>query len=144
MGSLHISTDPPLLAPETIAYAEACRTAFGLAEWKIWLSEHDAPGGDTDTAGYTDLNTRYLQATITILRGLSPERVREVLFHEFLHVAMAWLDQAVRHIVARLPQDDRLWALSLYEEMEDQTIERLTRALRRHLEPTDQPAAEAA
>jgi hypothetical protein len=144
MGDLFIPTKEPLLAPETVAYAELCRTALGLQEWKIWLSEHDAPGGDSDTAGYTDLDTRYLRATITLLRGLRPERVREVLLHEMLHVALAWLDQVLRNIVMRLPADDQTCAFALYGEVEDQTIERLVRALRPYLEPAEDSSAEDA
>jgi hypothetical protein len=143
MGNLSIPTEAPLLAPETVAYAELCRTALGLQEWKIWLSEHDAPGGDADTAGYTDLDTRYLRATITLLRGLRPERVREVLLHEMLHVALAWLDQAVRNIVMRLPTDDQTYVFALYGEMEDQTIERLVRALGPHLDLAKESSADA-
>jgi hypothetical protein len=143
MGNLYIPTEAPLLAPETVAYAEQCRAALGLQEWKIWVSEHDTPGGDSATAGSTDLDTRYLRATITLLRGLRPERVREVLLHEMLHIALAWLDQAVRTIVMRLPADDQVHVFALYGEMEDQTIERLVRALGPHLDLVKESSADA-
>lgn len=135
--------EPPL-APETVAYAERCRVAFGLEEWRIWLAEHDAPGGDANTAGYTDLNTRYLRATITLRRGLRPERMRAVLRHELLHVALAWLDQALRHILLRLPEADQDWARAFYGEVEDQTIERLVRALGPALESSPSSSAASA
>jgi hypothetical protein len=144
MGDLHIPTEaPPLIADATAAYAEACRQAFGLQEWDIWLCEHDSPGGDDATAGYCELNTRYLRATITILRGLRPERVKAVIFHEMLHVALAFLAQAHEYTVELLPEELRPRAERWWTDAEEQTIERLTRALRPHLDQADEPSAEA-
>jgi hypothetical protein len=133
MDSLHVPAEEPLLAPEVAAYAEACRTVFGLAEWDIWLCEHDSPGEDDTTAGYCELETRYLRATITIRRGLRPARVRSVIFHEMLHVALAFLAQAVEYIQELVPEKLRPRAERWYTDAEEQTIERLTRALRPHL-----------
>lgn len=129
MGRLIVPTEAPLLAPETVAYAEQCRVAFGLEEWNIWFCEHDAPGGSTENAGHTDLNTRYLRATITLLRGLRPERRRSVTRHEMLHIALAPIDEKMRYIVAMLPKKERKRAREMYIDAEEQTIERLTRAM---------------
>jgi hypothetical protein len=117
------------LDPELAAYAERCRDLLGLAEWDISLSEDDAPGGERGTVGHTILDTRYIRATVTLLRDRTPEQKRRTIRHEFLHIALAWVDQAARHIIMKLPEDDRAWAWSLYGEAEDGTIERLVRAL---------------
>lgn len=128
-GDLILSTEPPLLAPELIAYAEQCRMAFGLEEWKIWLYEHDMPGGDANTAGHTELETRYLRATVTLLRGLKPDRAREVLRHELLHIALAWIAQVVEYAQSLLTSTQRTLIQTMYTDVEEQTIQRLARAL---------------
>jgi hypothetical protein len=142
MGSLHIPGDPPLLPESTTAYAEACRIAFGLAEWDIFFCDHDSPGNDDKTDGFCELDTRYLRATITIRRGLKPDRMKAVIFHEMLHVALAFLSQAVEYIQELVPKRLRRKAERWYMDAEEQTIERLTRALRPHLDQANEAPAE--
>lgn len=121
---------------DLIAYATTWREQLGLGEWNIWLSEHDAPGGSADRAGHTNLNTRYLRACITLLRSLTPERKRQVIRHELLHVMLAFIDQAVRYTIARLPKKERKQARAIYIDAEEQTIERLVRALQPEADDT--------
>lgn len=117
---------------ELAAYAEEWRQRLGLGDaWDIWLNANDAPGGNANSAGHTNLDTRYLRATITIMRSLSPERSRSVIRHELLHVALAPIDQAARYIVARLPKKDRKQAREMYIDAEEQTIERIVRSIDR-------------
>lgn len=99
--------------------------------WRLWLREADHPGNNENADGQCELETRYLKATITIRRGLSAEREREVLLHELMHVALAPLDLANDRILELVPEAFREHATELYVDAEEQVIERVTRALQR-------------
>lgn len=122
------------------AYFQDCRELLGIgADWQLWLAfvnnpSAEADGSDDDANeadGVCSLETRYLKATIRIRRGLSEERTRYVIMHELLHVALAPLSLTAERMRDLIPF--KLWThvLQLYTDAEEQTIERLTRALQR-------------
>lgn len=118
------------------AYLHDLVDLFGLGEWRIWLHWADAPGGDAEADAISDINVRYLRATITVRRDLSDlERLRSVLMHEALHIVLASLDRAAQHIATLVPEALHGHATALYTDAEEQTIERLTRALQRTIVP---------
>lgn len=125
--------------PEWIReYACDVRDLFGLSEWKLWVKLADAPSGKENTDGSTELNTRYLKATITVRRGLDDDdRIRHVIMHEMAHVLLGHIDQCVNRLIDMVPDEQRAHALELYSDAEEGTIERLTRALQIGIQPKD-------
>lgn len=101
------------------------------SEWNLWLRVADTPDNSDEADGCVALTPRYLMATITIRRGLSEERGREVIMHELLHVALARLNQTAHRLVDMVPETQREHALELYTDAEEATIETITRALQR-------------
>lgn len=141
MGRLIPQIEPIPIAADLIAYAEKLRTALGLTEWKIWLNEDDAPNDDRNNAGTCEISARYLRATVTILRSLTPERKREVIMHEFLHIVLAGYSRLIDHAITLIPEDQHEMIHMMRSDVEEQTIERLVRAL--PIGADDEPAASA-
>jgi hypothetical protein len=132
MGKLIPQTEPIPIASELVAYAEHWRQALGLTEWKIWLNEDDAPNDDRNNAGICEVSTRYMRATVTILRTLTLERKRETILHELLHVVLAWYSRAIDYAIGLIPEEresDRELVRMMRADAEEQTIERLVRSL---------------
>lgn len=119
-------------------YACDVRDLFGLSEWRLWLKLADTPSGKEYTDGSTELSTRYLKATITIRRALEDDdRIRHVVMHEMTHVLLGYIDQCVNRLIDMVPDEQREHALELYTDAEEQTIERLTRALQVGVRPKE-------
>jgi hypothetical protein len=76
------------------AYAQECRTLFGLEAWEIAVKLADVPGNEKGNEGFSWVNVRYLSAHIELRRDLTDTQLRSVLMHEMLHIALAPIAQA--------------------------------------------------
>jgi hypothetical protein len=127
-------------------YATSVRDLLGLGEWRIFLKMTDSPGDDDDHDGATYLDTRYLKATIQLVRdwGGDDAKMRRIIMHEHLHVALAHLDQAADRIIDLVPETLKSHAQQLYRDAEEQTIERLVRSLETSIRPSEDANADHA
>jgi hypothetical protein len=125
-------------------HLESLRDLFWLNQWQIAAEYVDNPAGDLEhgSDGNVTLETRYLTATIQLRRGITQERAKHVLMHEMVHVALARIAQATERISQLLPEELRQHAYELYTDAEEETVERMARALASQIKPTP-PAEEA-
>lgn len=128
---LETTNAPPWLTDLARHY----RDLFGIGAWYINVKLVRAPGGDIDKEGQSRIDLRYLSAHIELCETMPEEGLRHTLMHEMLHIALAPIDLAhsrMREMVKKKHRDhvDELFADGL-----EQTIERLTRALERHIKP---------
>lgn len=120
-------------------YATSVRDLLGLGEWRIFVKMADSPGGDDAHDGATFLDTRYLKATIQLVRdwGSDDAKMRRIITHEHLHIALAHLDLAADRIIDLVPEELKHHAQELFRDSEEQTIERLVRSLETSIRPSE-------
>lgn len=125
------------LPPELRSHLERWSQILGLTEWEIGVHLVKRPGRRKTTTGLTQLRPEYLRASVRLMRRRTADQQRATAVHELLHVALGHLWQTVVRITEQLPADQQGHALARYSDAEEQTIERLRRALQAHLEDTD-------
>ena len=109
---------------------QVIRSAYGdLAEWRCWLRVADDPGGNEGADGMASQEPRYRKATITIRRGLSEQREREVIAHELAHILLGTVDQALNRIIDLVPEHQHEHAQELYSDGIEPVCERLAFAV---------------
>lgn len=106
------------------------RGLLGIDHWTITLSTTDKPGGkQSERVGHTQLTPEYYIAAIEIHNAIDDDLTREILVHEYLHVALAQVDQAMEQIKYLLPRKHRKLAERLYTDAQEQTIVRMSAGL---------------
>lgn len=100
--------------------------------WKISISLVDNPGGTLGSDGSVDCDSAYLNASIELASGLEDdERGHRVILHELMHVALSPLFQAAGYAFTSLPEMEQRLARQVYIDIEEQVIQRMTRAFKR-------------
>lgn len=135
-GDGQASMDPP---PWIVAYAQDCRRLLGIGdEWRIVIQM--VPAGDGTIDGICTADARYFNARIELSDNLPRNGDgHEVILHEMLHVALAPLAGLYDRLVGDMGWEARRVALGAYQDVEEQVIQRMTRALLRQVTP---PAAD--
>ena len=117
-------------SPRAQRAASVIRDAYGgMHEWQVWIYEADAPGENDEADGHIITESRYRKAHITIRRGLTVEREREVLAHELAHALLSPIDVAVERITELLRPRYHAHAGELYTDALEPLCERLSRAV---------------
>lgn len=133
------SQDQQPAPPWVVALAQEVRALLGIDDgWYIYFEVTDAPGGDADYNGSVRYNTVYLNATIQIATDLQndPEGQR-VILHEMLHIALAPLTHAFEQTLPYVPKPTRKLLRRLYNDNEEQLIQRISRAMHRTARPVE-------
>ncbi len=104
------------------------RRMFGIEDWTITLALTDKPGGGSQE-GHTSITARYYAATVEIHNGLDDADTREILLHEYLHVAFGQIDLAFEQVKHLIPEEHRDLAERLYTDAQEQTIMRMAAGL---------------
>jgi hypothetical protein len=118
--------------------ANWCDTILGLDDFEIRVKEADAPNNNPDTDGVWVPETRYLRGKIEIRRDVDVDEIERVIVHEFVHVALAQVDQTVeQRIIELLPEGLQDHARALYLDSLESTVERISRALCDNLQRKD-------
>ena len=130
-------------APDDVLREAAdIRDLFGLGEWEITIKALDCIDDDPTIGGQCTHLETYRIATIEITDDVitSPQR-REVLMHEFLHIALAHYDSAARNVTDLIDRKrHRKLAENMLDEGRERTITLLAKALARAIKPTEAPA----
>lgn len=122
------------------AYIQLCREVFGIGGMVDHLSTQlcDEVAGNPNAFGETQTVPRYLEAVITLKRGVSEsDQGYEDLTHEVLHAAMPLQRQAVTRIIGLLPPKLHAHAWDLWTDANEPTVTRLARGLTPVLRATD-------
>lgn len=135
--------DPP---DEIKAYACDVRDLLGLGEWDITIKMVDAIPDEADESectsphvigGDTTYEEPYRIATIRLVRGFEPERWREHVMHEMLHLAIAPLAHAARHsVMGLIPSRLHVHAMALIGDGEERAVTALAKALVKSVRPS--------
>lgn len=119
--------------------------ALGLDDLDINVSMVDRPNGDENWAGCCREREISGWAEIELKRGREPGEIRDTLLHEMLHAALARLDwQLSERVIPLVPKPLRRHASDLYQDANEATVTRLTRALLRALPPPKEDTSCAA
>lgn len=114
-------------------HAAWCVRLFGLEAWEIYLSLSDDPGGHHakigQRVGAAKFETRYLNAKIELWEGLTEDQGKEAITHELGHILLGRIAQNHERLVKLLPSKLRKTAQALYSDAEEETLQRLTRAI---------------
>jgi hypothetical protein len=127
---------------DVLREAAEIRDLFGLHEWEITVKALDCIDDNPTIGGQCTHLEKYRIATIEISRDMldSPQR-REVLMHEFLHIALSHYDSAARNATDLIDgKRHRILAEHMLDEGRERTITLLAKALARAITPTEAPA----
>lgn len=129
------------LSPELEVYAQDVRDLLGLQAWRITFVLVDSIDDDPTTAGQCQYKEAYQVARILLRRDEPDDAMREHIFHELLHCALAHFDQMAMRIAEMLPDPQRAAAISILYDANERTVVALTRALRKGINPPPQEPA---
>lgn len=119
-------------------YAQDCRRLLGIDDgWRITFTMTDPPAGE-QWAGQTQYDTAYLNATVELAASLVDGAAgRQVILHELLHVALAPLYGAAEYAWRTAGSAEGLLLRSVYNDAEENVIQRMSRAMSRTIRPED-------
>lgn len=123
------------------AYAQDVRQLLGIGDdWHIWIDVVDRPDDSDEADGCCDLDANYLKAKIEIRYGIdTKERVKAVVMHELMHVALAPISLAFDRTLDFMPKQKlNVHVRMLMSDATEQTIERMTRALQTNIKQKKQ------
>lgn len=109
-----------------IEHGRKCVKLFGLEMWSVSLVFHDAIDGDSSVGGKLEYNYRYWLAWINLRSDIKPDdEGYQNLTHEYLHLAMSGLSQAIDSIMQLIPKNlkDHCW--DLWKDGNEQTVARM-------------------
>lgn len=116
--------------PEWIVdYISNLSVLWWLDHWHIFVKMADKPADSDDTGGCTTVDQAYLNAEITLRRGIDDDQMRRIIMHEMLHVVLGRIDQAIAQVFTMLPNKQAVLAFRLVQDAEEETIQHLVRAL---------------
>lgn len=121
-----------------IAYAQDCRQLLGIDDgWRIAFTMADPPPGE-EWAGQTQYDTTYLNATVELATSLADDDAgRQVILHELLHVALAPLYGAAEYAWRAAGAAEGQLLRAVYNDVEENVIQRMSRAMLRAIRPED-------
>lgn len=105
-------------------------------EWHIVATVVDHPNGDENNDGMCCPDATYLNARMEFSRDLAQDaNGRFVVLHEMLHVTHAEVDQVVDTALGGLSEGERGRMRELYEAAVERSLQRMSRAMARHIRP---------
>lgn len=129
-----MSSDTPQWITDAVQDA---RQLLGIDDgWHITIDMVDEPSGDRSYNGATTYSSVYLNAKIELAKDLENNAEgQRVVMHEVFHVALAQMYLAAGYTFNRLPKKQRKMARLIYNDAEEQFIQRATRAMQREIRP---------
>jgi hypothetical protein len=121
-------------------YAIDVRLLLGIDDgWHIIIKMVDEPSGRRIFNGSASYDSAYLNAQIELANDLEDNAEgRRVILHELFHVALAQMYQAAEYAFGQLPKKRRRLVRKVYNDAEEQFIQRATRAMQRNIKPEEE------
>lgn len=111
-------------------YANDCRLLLGIGdEWHINF-EIDA---ELTVGGEVAVHAAYLNADVR----MSPAATKQHIMHEMMHIALSQLRSVAHMAMDKLEMEISEAYREMFDFAEEQTIQRISRALISQLEPAD-------
>ena len=128
------------MTPEWITnYAQDCRVLLGIGdEWHITINMTDKPDGEEKVGGSVSIDAQYYNAVMELNNAFFEEEddeARQILLHEMMHIAFGNYRMVIDQIFMRLPSDMLDMAETMISQVEEQFIQRTSRALLRVITP---------
>lgn len=119
-----------------IEHLQATRQLFGVGdEWHIFPVLVQQPG-DKEFGAVTDYDTAYLNAVIKFDDDIrNNDQGQQVVLHEVLHIALYELAQTFEYALKLLPTNGRDLFSAMWQDAEERTIQRITRAMQKQIRP---------
>lgn len=127
-------------APEWLTdMVQDARRLLGVGDdWQVSVNVVRIPGGDAANDAACTPDAVYLNADLDFAPDLQPsETTRAIVLHEVLHIAHAELDALASVICEGLPKSERLRMRDLYDDANERTLQRISRAMARHIRPQE-------
>lgn len=121
------------------------RRLLGVGDdWHITVQVVDHPNRDENNDACCRPDVTYLNATMEFARDLvQDEHGRFVVLHEMLHITHAEIDQVVETALAGLVEGERGRMRELYEAVVERSLQRMSRAMVRHIRPMEEDVLRA-
>jgi len=104
------------------------KVAFGLDRWAISVrvSRNDVIGIND---GFATTDAKYKTAAIDVAPGLEPDRMKHVIYHEMMHVALAEFKAPLLLFAYTLPGKQKEYLESILDYEEERLIEQMVNGL---------------
>lgn len=120
-------------APEFIErLVQEARELFGVGgpEWRVIVRMSDKPGGKSETTAVTLTTYNYMESILEFNSTSEDDHdSREVAYHEVLHIAHGFVDEAVESIIQQIDEDRREFFRGYYKDEMEKFVTRISRSV---------------